>query len=271
MKKIMKRLASIILMFAVVFCAGISFTGCKNEDKIETYGDFLYSFEYFNEKYVRVAKEKSVKSGIMIRGLSAEGKEKEVVVVPKYINGIKVQGLGSRGYGSDSNWVSEKLKKVFVQCPIFVRDSTFKRCEELEKVILLAHETSAYNFNGSIFRPVFLTSYHFLVEENTTSFYFRDVYHGIDLYFSNVSFLYNYDNSPNDGYYWIDDCNYGSRIEYIPENPVRDEYTFGGWYKEAECINEWSFESDILPQAQYTDEMEEIYQETKLYAKWIKN
>ena len=46
---------------------------------------------------------------------------------------------------------------------------------------------------------------------------------------------------------------------------------FDGWYKEAECINVWNFETDTLPDAQYDEEGEEIYQETKLYAKWMQS
>ena len=86
---------------------------------------------------------------------------------------------------------------------------------------------------------------------------------------ANVSYYYNYENAPNDGYYWIDNYNYGETIEYIPAIPVRDGYTFGGWYKETECINAWDFEIDTLPEVQYDEEEMEIYQETKLYAKWI--
>lgn len=74
---------------------------------------------------------------------------------------------------------------------------------------------------------------------------------------------------PNDGYYWID--NYGGKIEYIPPIPERDGYAFDGWYKESDCINKWDFETDALPQAQVDDQGQEIYQETKLYAKWTKN
>ena len=70
-------------------------------------------------------------------------------------------------------------------------------------------------------------------------------------------------------YYWID--NYGEKIEYIPENPIREGYKFEGWYKESDCINKWDFETDALPQARVDDQGQEIYQETKLYAKWIKN
>lgn len=35
----------------------------------------------------------------------------------------------------------------------------------------------------------------------------------------------------------------GSTIEK-PADPVEDEWTFGGWYKEKECENEWNFASD---------------------------
>lgn len=86
-----------------------------------------------------------------------------------------------------------------------------------------------------------------------------------------MSYYYNYEQAPNDGYYWIDNYNYGEKIEYIPPIPERDEYAFDGWYKESDCINKWDFETDALPQAQIDDQGQEIYQETKLYAKWIKN
>lgn len=90
---------------------------------------------------------------------------------------------------------------------------------------------------------------------------------------ANVSYYYNYANAENNGYYWLDDYDYGSKIEYIPEDPTREGYTFGGWYKEEECINKWDFNSDTLPEekTEISDEGSEevVYQETKLYAKWM--
>ena len=41
-----------------------------------------------------------------------------------------------------------------------------------------------------------------------------------------------------------------------PTAPSEDGYTFGGWYKEAECTNKWNFETDVL-----NDNI-------TLYAKW---
>lgn len=93
-----------------------------------------------------------------------------------------------------------------------------------------------------------------------------------DIYFANVSYMYNYESKEHDGYYFIDDYDYGSKIEYIPEEPTREEYTFAGWYREPEGINAWDFDTDTLPE-EITEENEDgetivVYQETKLYAKW---
>ena len=33
-----------------------------------------------------------------------------------------------------------------------------------------------------------------------------------------------------------------------PENPVRRNYEFKGWYKEEACVNAWNFSSDVVEQ-----------------------
>lgn len=275
MKSILRKSRLIVVTFVVLFCMGISFVGCnKGEDKIETYGDFLYSVEYYNENGQRVIKDKGVRSGIMIMGLSETGKEKETIAVPEYINDLKVEQLGySKMWGGEGLWESDSLKKVFFPSSVYIYSGALSKCNNLDKVIFLAHDTSVYNSDGRIHNykgmiPIFITSYHYIKDNYLTNLYVSD---SMLFYFSNISFFYNYDNAPNDGYYWIDDCDYGSRIEYIPGTPVREGYTFDGWYKQAECIDAWDFEKDTLPQTRYTEDNEEIYQETKLYAKWIKN
>ena len=44
-----------------------------------------------------------------------------------------------------------------------------------------------------------------------------------------------------------------------PTAPTAEGYTFGGWYKEASCINEWTFATDT------------VSADTTLYAKWTQN
>lgn len=45
----------------------------------------------------------------------------------------------------------------------------------------------------------------------------------------------------------------------IPANPVKKGYTFKGWYKEAGCVNPWSFTTD------------KVTSDTVLYARWSVN
>ena len=279
-RSVIKKLAIAILVvliavkLSLIIFVIVTIARCYKEPSYEIYGDFKYDVVYYDENGEHVAEEESVRSGILLRNLSKEGKKKEIIVIPEYINNIKVTEIGGRvGIGAGL-WKSDKLKKVFVPSSVFIYHAAFHKCDNLEKVILFGHDKSYYISNGEIsnkdgYLPVYLTSYYYITEQYTTNQISSD-YHE-KFYFSNVSFRYNYDNAPKDGYYWIDDCDYGSVIEYIPKPPTREGYTFEGWYKESECINKWEFEKDTLPQAQYTEDNKEIYQETKLYAKWIKN
>lgn len=76
---------------------------------------------------------------------------------------------------------------------------------------------------------------------------------------ANVSYYLNYDEN---NYYYIDYYENGEKILYIPPEPQRDGYAFGGWFKEADCINQWFFDADTV---QISEEAQEI----QLYAKWI--
>ena len=83
--------------------------------------------------------------------------------------------------------------------------------------------------------------------------------------------MYNYDNCPNDGYYWVDSYD-NELITFIPPNPEREGYIFEGWYKEEDCINKWDFNTDktgeelIIEENSQYNEYPGIY----LYAKWVK-
>ena len=73
------------------------------------------------------------------------------------------------------------------------------------------------------------------------------------------------------GRYQIANTSYQFNYEGAYE-PQREGYTFGGWYKEPECVNKWDFETDKLPEATYDEEgYITDFVETKLYAAWIKN
>ena len=85
----------------------------------------------------------------------------------------------------------------------------------------------------------------------------------------NVSYLFNYEGEPNAGYFFARGFEACEKIENTPYEPMREGYTFDGWYKEAECKNEWNFDEDKLPKAEYDEDGNVEFVETKLYAKWI--
>ena len=261
MKKGVKKLAAV--------CAAIMllFTGC-NWLTIESnytngeYGDFkyrLYNKEDSKEKY------------IALNGLTEEGWKKEIIVVPTEIDGYPVKSLsiGLDWFSNRSDFdfgflKSANLKAIYLPHSQIAIEAyeTFLDCPNLEKIVYIG--VNAYDgayevyYNQKVYFPC-------LDEDNETSYY----YYG-EIYYANVVYLYNYEGAENEGHYWVDYFAYGEKIGYIPEEPKRTGYTFGGWYKEAECENIWNFEADILPQAKYDHLGDELMQETKLYAKWIK-
>ena len=91
----------------------------------------------------------------------------------------------------------------------------------------------------------------------------------INVYKANTTYLFNYEGSPNEDVFFINNFERGGLIEDVPYKPTREGYEFGGWYKEPECINKWNFDLDTLPVPEYDSDGELIFNETKLYAKWI--
>ena len=79
--------------------------------------------------------------------------------------------------------------------------------------------------------------------------------------FANMQYMYNYDEAPNKGVFFIDDLDVGETLEVIPETPKREGYTFVGWYAEAECVNGISLDGYVK------DDEEIVY----LYAGWREN
>ena len=87
---------------------------------------------------------------------------------------------------------------------------------------------------------------------------------------ANGAYYFNYENSPNDNYFFIDNFEQGDLVKNTPYEPIRDGYNFAGWYKEPECVNAWNFGVDTMPEMKIDANGEEIFEEVKFYAKWNK-
>lgn len=201
---------------------------------------------------------------VAIWDLTETGKEKEILIIPKTINGYEVRHLGVESFPIWEHHQlgginSEKVKRIYlskrVEC---YRDvEFFHRLRSTRNDIII---TDTVNLECVI--------YNYITEANEYGgglrFYKNDIKVD-DIQRENVSYWIG-EEKP----YWIDDFEYGEKITYIPEEPKRDGFEFDGWFKEEDCLNEWNFETDTLPKAQKTEDGEDFYAETKLYAKWIK-
>lgn len=124
---------------------------------------------------------------------------------------------------------------------------------------ILTQKLSAYQAEYPLITFSMENSYTVVAQEKET----KSLIHA-----ANTSYMFNYEGEPNEGYFFINDFERGGLIEDTPYEPRREGYTFAGWYKEPECVNAWDFTKDTLPAAEYDEEGNLLFVETKLYAKW---
>ncbi|MBQ4585093.1 MAG: InlB B-repeat-containing protein [Clostridia bacterium] len=85
---------------------------------------------------------------------------------------------------------------------------------------------------------------------------------------ANIAYFFNYEENPNNGYFFVDLLEESGKLTKPPYDPRREGYTFAGWYKDAECTEQWDFENDEVI-ISFDEEQNRIYEEICLYAKWI--
>lgn len=267
------KLMSYILTSLLLFCL----IGCYRTEKVYKSEYFTYCIRewYMEGKYVSILE------------LTEKGQEQETIIIPAHIGGIPVREMG---YFKKGSWEeapyyyyfkSNNLKRVYIEFdnPISTRNINpymfSKYCPNIEKVMFLYYDYPRASWQRILHFPAFFRS-DFLVdyrgwkkEGDKISFDETTVLP------ASVSYMYNYEGAPNNEYYWIDDYE-NELIKYKPHDPVREGYTFEGWYKNNECSETWDFETDIIPERiveehpKFKDYQHYTYVETKLYAKWKK-
>lgn len=230
------------LVFGVLFMLRCSFS--DDDPEICSYGDFLYIIVGENSRF-----QDPEDTSVAIVGFTNEGLEKEVLDVPREIDGRPVHYIGLRdeGFlrGYDSRHVhSENLRKIYIHDNI--KELAYFYGSEVD--VMSCSYDFAVRFEGEVLvNKIYV--YAAVYAANTYSEEFAP---------ANVAFMNNYSLDVNGGYYRLDNIAAGEKIP-VPPDPEREGYTFGGWYKEPECINEWDF--DELPVV--TENIE-----FRLYAKW---
>lgn len=274
MRKILRRI-TVFLLFAAM---SLLFSACHSpQDDIIEAGDFQY---YYDEEV----------DGYALVGASEEGRKKEVLYVPAFYNGKPIKYLIYKFpslYFTNTLFLSgnQDLNKIYYPytvipyedyAPFFLNDYGIKvfYASNSEESLEYAIKITGVYLYVSAEGYVYLMEY--LQQQKIDNSWIFDsyLYNTERIYRANTAFMFNYENgtggtqSPNEGYYFINEFEEGGLIEPPPYDPTREGYEFAGWYKEPECVNAWAFETDTLPEAEYDETGEVIYRETRLYAKW---
>lgn len=252
-------------LFAVVLAA-ISLTtliGCKQWGNRYRY---LPEYESGYFKYaVRTEKDGTKKA--YLTGLTESGQKLKEIIYPEEIDGITVYGIGYEkplGIGSEyvGSFGSDNLEKLyFYEKP----KEDLQRSEVLDmQNTFIVYLNICEIFEGFIDSAGEIIGYKYYVDNVIKPYQ----YDNLDR-IANVSYMYNYEEAPNEGYYWVDSYN-ESLITFIPPEPKREGYKFGGWYKEPECLNEWNFDTDMTgKEIVIGRNVYDAYDGIYLYAKWI--
>ena len=259
----MKRKVIAVLILIILFIFG----GCGVRDNTHT--------TEFYKIYVH-------KNTATILELTDKGKEQEVLIIPSEFKGNPVKKIGMvLYYGSSARFKSEKLKKIYIPETVnLINHGSFIFCNNLKELVV-----SSNNFEN-VLKNLYLDSlgiddkmaieglkiylpnnYYQNVQDIERSETFKELYKNT-INPANISFNYNYQDSPNEGYYFIDNISDTGKITK-PDNPKRQGYAFVSWYLEPEFKNEWNFETDEVI-VEKDEEGNPIYSETILYARWAK-
>ena len=260
MKKIRLILGVVLLCSIAVFWFSIFyvFSGAGSPKEYSD-GFFKYRFEHES------------KTEVSISGLTTLGKQQKFFVIPTEINGKKVKAIYNRRFSTmgkaSVDFKNDNLEKVFF--PANDINIINLRVEENVKILFvtspedfdfgkLVKRATTYIYQGVFDLPWDLKYNEVFMEHIRERFLT-----------ANVTYYVNCETDINNGVHWIDDVEYDGLIEFIPPTPIRDGYTFDGWYKEAECINIWDFSTDKTPVQILGADEQIVYQETKLFAKWV--
>ena len=252
MKRFISYVMGIILAFGVVTLCGCTPIECNFPEISDPYEYEDYVCELWNEGDEEY-------EHIRIIGLTEQGKTKKELLIPEEINGVPVKYLGYRQYiGNVGEFVSSNTEKLFLTKTYGSHEWFFYTSGQI-----YATEAEIYlNLNEKNYKKIRLAEREWkrLIEMDVP---FSEVDKNLC-----VNVIY-YKNDGSDKISFVDDYD-GGKITFMPPEPKREGYEFAGWYREEECINEWDFAVDEVPEKEYGEDGEYKLKETSLFAKWVK-
>jgi hypothetical protein len=244
--KIFVRVTILLVVVIVVFL----FATCNSADCSSNKGEIM---EFGDFKYCYIDKAGSsvmLKDGkyVAVLELTKQGKDKETIIIPDYIDDKPVVQIGMKGIEFYYSIGYGIYNKVYLPCGIkSINDTRYFEPNTIKRFFI---DLSDLNFLDTAHGKFYLA------EELYNKYIDMCGLDAItaDLHIANVTYM------SNDEVYFIDDYNDGNLIN-APIPPICDGYEFMGWYKDSEFQNEWDFENDTFDTGLADPTM-------VLYAKW---
>ncbi len=292
--KVFKKFLCITISL-VLFLMVSSCFGCQKNYELVECGDFI-CIRYKNNNY---------NDQLTYFELSNVGKQKENLEISEYLKNRRIiftrslvkminpKGTPGRDYPNHVFYLeSQNLKKIYISARNIDFSHTFdilidiisksvydEKVPNLQKIIFGTNiafcKWTDRNVNiktvvnDFVFKEAF-ESYYNRNEHGSMKYCYVNYFEIGQFKKANLQFMHNYENAPNEGYYWVDDIENGEKIEVMPTNPTREGYTFGGWYADKECLTEFDFEQ-TFKNGDYTPWTYPDNFTTYVYAKWVEN
>lgn len=294
MKRWFNKIVCITLMLFTLLTGGCF----KKDNSVGTGGYGCYKVKLYEFGDFLITKDNE------IYDFSEQGLNKEYIVIPETINGVKVMTYrkGRGDHNSVRFTYSDKIKKIYNAQ--LVSDYSFLNYSEENKNVYITYnnqqkilETQKCKMLGLEYdydRDSYMSE-NFILASGVEREFLKKSNNHIPMAkikqkdfdtkgvlekcysIADIEFLYNYEGAPNNGIYWLDDLETGEKLSYMPENPLRDGYMFGGWYADSECTTFYDFSLPYIKNEKYvrvsiTDYYFLCYPKdyaTKIYAKWI--
>ena len=264
MKKFAKRFLSILLLSALTITYLFMLTGCFGDDGYKENG---------------VTYELTENDDWQILSICDYFLDSEHLYIRDIINRKKVSKIGYYSNDMETHYFSEDtgIKAIRIYFPWSITENTLFRwscdMDDVTKYIIsasvsvLISDTTLNNDNGGGKYVIPKLAYDKLLEGYYCEVHQKESIRTENFIPANISYCFNYDSEPNEGYFFVDVLDETGKLTKPPYDPQRKWYKFDGWYTEPECVNEWDFDNDEVT-ISYDESGNRIYEEIKLYAKW---
>lgn len=240
---------AVLTLFSCVGCdIGKDLKELFQEEPTFTYGDFECCYVTSADSNYSIKKEKA--AGVNIFGLVDEAIEKEIIVIPEMIEGLPVIAIGMKGLSWSKSLKNDGAEYHKIYLP--------KNIQYIHPLDISSPVKKFYLETPREFKPLcncYVSENDYI--KHKAYFEENNIFDQLDyLQVANLTYIID------EKVYWIDDYEEGEYVTF-PSEPIKEGYSFLGWYKEAECMNEWQKKTDVYSKV-------EGKQTVNLYAKWIK-